>query len=188
MPLPQQSTLRPVWRALILLLPASLASLDVHAGDGGLARADVLGGKVSILLPQSFKPMSADHLARKYPNANRPSLVYTNEAMNINVALDHTVHAVTAAQLAAAYEQVAAGFRSTYPKATWFRSGLRDINGRRFFLMEVRTPAIDTEVRNIIVGTSLDDRLLMISFNATKALEKEWMPIGNRIIESIRVR
>jgi hypothetical protein len=188
MPLQQQSISRPIRRTLVLLLLGSLASLDVHAGDAGLVQADVLAGKVSILLPQSFKRMSADHVALKYPNANRPSLVYTNDAMNVNVAFDHSVHAVTAAQLAVAYEQLAAGFRSTYPAATWFRSGMRDINGRRFFVMEMRTPAIDTEVRNIIAGTSLDDRLLIVSFNATKTLEKDWMPIGNRIIESIRVR
>jgi hypothetical protein len=175
-------------RRMIWLLLGGCATLGAHAADRGLARTEVLGGRVSILLPSGFKLMSPDALARKYPNANRPSAAYTNEAMNVNVTLGHTAHRVTAAQLAPAFEQMVAGFRTTYPTATWFRSGMRDINGRRFFVMEIRTPAADTEVRNIMVGTSLDDRLLMITFNATKALEQEWMPVGNRIIESIRVR
>jgi hypothetical protein len=54
--------------------------------------------------------------------------------------------------------------------------------------MELRTPAIDTEIRNIMLGTSLEDRLLLISFNVTTELEGEWLPTANRIIESVRVK
>ena len=90
--------------------------------------------------------------------------------------------------LDAAHKSVNATFKNLYPSAQWFRSEVRPINGRQFFLMELRTPAIDTEVRNLIVGTSLDDRLLMITFNVTKALEADWMPIGNKIIESIAIK
>ena len=78
--------------------------------------------------------------------------------------------------------------KNLYPSAEWFRSEIRTINGRQFFLLDLRTPAIDTEVRNILLGTSLDDRFLLMSFNVTKELEKEWLPTGNKIVESITVK
>jgi hypothetical protein len=185
-------------KTLIALALAVLASSMGSLGDAVAATPApgvpapkatvVLEGKVSLLLPPGFKPLSTEVLNRKYPNANRPNLVYSNDATTVNVALEHTPHAVTAEQLATAHEQLAAGLKGAYPTATWFSSGMRQINGRPFFVMEVRTPAVDTEVRNLIVGTSVDNRLLMISFNTTRALETEWMPIGRQVIESIRVK
>jgi hypothetical protein len=167
---------------LVLALDAVRAQAPV------LETKSLLEGRVTLLIPRGFEPMSAELLVRKYPSANRPNLVYSNAATTINVALEHTVHRIQPAQLAAAHQSIRTTFSSAYPSAEWFRSEVRAINGRQFFLLDVRTPAVDTIVRNIIVGTSLDDRLLMVSFNVTKALEGEWLAAGNRIIESITVK
>lgn len=58
----------------------------------------------------------------------------------------------------------------------------------KFILFDFRTPAIDTEVRNIMLATSLQGRLLLISFNCTKELEGKWLPIGYQIVESIQLK
>jgi len=95
---------------------------------------------------------------------------------------------MAANQLAAAHASMEGSFKKLYPSAEWFRSEVRTINGREFFVMELRTPAIDSEIRNIMLGTSLEDRLLLISFNVTKELESGWLPMANRIIESVQVK
>ena len=175
------------WR-LAAVLAILLAGVHVYAQDATLERKVVLGGKVSILVPRDFLPMTQEMLNVKYPSSNRPSLVYTNPRASINIALDHKAMSLPADQLAAAHQSVTSAMKNLYPSAQWFRNEIRTINGRQFFLLDLRTPAIDTEVRNIMLGTSLDDRLLLISFNVTKALEKEWMPTGYKIVESIVVK
>ena len=174
-------------RRLLLVLIA-FSSAAITAQEPALQNTQLLGGKVSLLLPADFAPMTEEVMRRKYPSSYRPGLVYTNAATTVNVALEHTVHKVQAGTLAAVYEAMRTAMKNMHPSAVWFRNQIRTINGREFFLLELRTPAIDTPVRNIMVGTSLDDRLLMISFNCTAALEAEWMATGNRIIESITVK
>lgn len=178
-----------------LRISRAVAVLVIAFGPNGISaqqpvleRKALLGGKVSLLMPSDFTPMSEELMRRKYPSSYRPGLVYTNAATTINVALEHTVHVVAANQLASAFEAMRGAMKNMHPSAVWFRNEIRQINGREFFLMEMRTPAIDTEVRNIIVGTSLDDRLLMVTFNVTKSLEAQWLPTGNKIIESIAVK
>ena len=171
-----------------LSLSLGLALQAAGAQAPALHTRSVLGGRVTLLIPRGFEPMSTELLVRKYPSANRPNLVYSNSATTINVALEHTAHHLPATQLAAAHQSIRSTFQQMYPSAEWFRSEIRAINGRQFFLLDLRTPAADTAIRNILVGTSLDDRLLMISFNVTRALEPEWLPSGNRIIESIAVK
>jgi len=78
-------------------------------------------------------------------------------------------------------------FKRLYPSAVWFQSGLKTINGRAFFLLDLRTPALDTEIRNLMVGTSLQGRLLLITFNVTQQHEARWLPTAQKILASIKV-
>jgi hypothetical protein len=46
---------------------------------------------------------------------------------------------------------------------------------------------IDTEVYNMVWGTSVDDRVLMVTFTLPSGLEDKWIPIGNTILTSARI-
>ena len=46
---------------------------------------------------------------------------------------------------------------------------------------------IATEVRNMMVGTSVQGRLLLISFNVTKEHEAHWLTTAKKILYSIRI-
>ena len=147
----------------------------------------VLDDKVVLLLPATFALMGEEMLRLKYPSERRPTEVYTNPAGSVNVALNHTSNPVRPADLAAVHGAVEATFKKLYPSARWYDSKLVQIGGKRFFKLDLRTPAIDTEVRNLIVGTSFEGRLLLVTFNTVRALETDWVPIDARILNSIRI-
>jgi hypothetical protein len=152
-----------------------------------LAEKQLLDGKVTMLIPKEFEVMSEEMLKVKYPSERRPTLVYTNEPGSVNIALNHTQNKVLGSQLPQAHKSVETTFKNLYPSATWFRSELSTINDRDFFLLDLRTPGIDTPIRNIIVGTSCQGRLLLVTCNMTEKLEAEWLPVCNKAIQSIRV-
>lgn len=171
---------------LLVGLLAALAS--IHAsGETALVEQRFFENKVKILVPTDFTQMTEEVLRLKYPTDNRPTLALSNDEASITVNLNHTNSAVQPSQITEAHKQVDQAFHNLYPSAEWFRSEVTDINGKVFFILDLRTPAIDTEVRNIIVGTSLDNRLLIVSFNCTKEEEIMWVPTGQRIINSIVV-
>jgi hypothetical protein len=153
-----------------------------------LERRSLLGGRVSALVPVEFTQMSAEMIQKKYPSANRPNLVFTNAQTTVNVALEHTSHPLGVNDLPKAQESIRSTFKSSYPSAKWFRDEIKSINGRSFFVIDIRTPAVDTQVRNIMAGTSLDDRLFIASVNMTMALEAEWLSVANQIVESITIK
>ncbi len=176
-------------RVLLWLLCSSTLVFAVRAQPAadGLETRSLLGGAVEVLVPAGFDVMSDELLRFKYPSERRPTLVYTNAAGSVNLALHHTPTPLQPAQLAQVHAAMEAMFKQAYPSAVWFQSGLIEINGRAFFLIDFRTPALDTEVRNMLVGTALRGRLLLISFNATKGLEARWVPVGRQILASIRL-
>lgn len=146
-----------------------------------------INGKLSLLIPEEFTVMSEEMLSLKYPSSRRPTLVYTNEAGSVNVAINHTQDRMPPASIAAFHRQMDGTFRSLYPSAQWFDSRMTQINGRSWMLLHFRTPAIDTEVRNLMVGTSLDGRLLIVSANITRELEDQWLAPAEAIIQSVRI-
>jgi hypothetical protein len=175
------------WLGILVLFVSSVAP---HLSQPGLQLEEkhFLSNKLSVLMPKEFEIMGEEMLKLKYPSERRPTLVYTNKDGTVNVALNHTQNRVTLSQLPDLYKTMDAAFKNMYPSATWFRSELTEINGRNCFLLDLRTPAIDTKVRNLILGTSLEGRFLIVSVNATEQLEATWLPVANKIIQSVRIQ
>jgi hypothetical protein len=156
--------------------------------DGVNLRAlTVLDGKLSLLASGPFTIMGDEILRIKYPNERRPTLVYSNESGTINIAINHTQDRIPQNRLEAFHQQIDGAFRNRYPSATWFNSGIIEINNRNWLNLDLPTPAIDTEIRNMIVGTSLDGRILLVTVNVTRELEKEWLNPAVAIVQSLRI-
>lgn len=160
---------------------------ETTVGNIVLKPQEILGGKLSLLVPEEFSEMGEEMLRVKYPNERRPTLVYTDASGSINVAINHSNDPMSESEIGAFHQQMEGMFRNAYPSATWFDSGVIDIGGKSWLTLNLRTPAVDTEVRNILAGTSVDGRLLLVSFNVTKELESQWIEPAEAIIRSLRV-
>jgi hypothetical protein len=173
-------------RTVITVAVFLLISLPAIGGVT-LAERSLLGDRLTLLVPESFTRMGDEMLRRKYPSERRPTLVLTNREGSVNVAVNHTQDALQPSQIAEAHASLEQTFRRVYPSARWERSEVVSLGGRDFFVLDLRTPSMDTEVRNIMAGTSLDGRLLLIAFNCTREMETEWGAVGQRIVESARL-
>jgi hypothetical protein len=147
----------------------------------------LLGDCVTLEAPAEFSNMSNDMLTLKYPSGARPSHVLTNERGSVNIAVKRAQDPVAPGDLAAVLEVMEKTYRSQFPNARWNRKEMVQRDGKAYFIVDLWTPAVDTEIRNVILGTSSAGRLLMVSFNVTRELESEWFSVGEAVIESVRV-
>jgi hypothetical protein len=178
-----------LFRATPLLVLLSLPAFGAEAAkEIPLIERSILDGKASIAVPAAFSLMSDEMRRIKYPNENRPAIVYTDERGAVNVAVNLTALSVSPDQLEATHENVAANFRNLYPSAAWYESRLFEREGQRFFVIDLMTPAIDTEVRNMMLGTSCRGRLLVVSFNVMRELAPAWIETGRKILSSLKIR
>ena len=153
-----------------------------------LIQVDALNGKISILTPANFSAMAKDILEIKYPMSRRPTEVLSNETGGVTLAFNHTNNSMKPSQVAEAHASISKMFHNLYPSAKWIRDEVIQQNGSNFMVMELITPAIDTEIHNIMYGTSVDGRFLLAAFNTTIASSNEWLPIGKKIMASIKVK
>ena len=150
-----------------------------------LVKTYALDYRVSLEVPKSFGPMKQDILELKYPNNRRPTEVISNNEGTISISLVLTDVVVTLKQLKIAHDEMTKLMKTSYPKSEWFRNEYIRQSGAQFFVLELITPAIDTDIHNIMYGTSIGDRLVIISFNVTKSLADSWLETGREIMSSI---
>lgn len=161
---------------------------ETTVGGVLLKPVTVLNGTVSLLIPDGFQVMDEQTLMAKYPAANRPSLAYTSETGAVNIALNHTPTPLRASQLRSLHGQMDTAIRQQFPDAKWYFSGFTHINGREWMQLDFQSTAVDTNVRNIMVATAADGRMLLVSFNVTQELESQWLEPGRAAIQSISIR
>lgn len=162
--------------------PNNPASLKVV-----LETKSVFNGKVSLLIPKDFTVMSDAAREAKYPAAQRPALAFTNMAGTVNVAFSHTQTPMTAAQLPGAVSQLEGTSRKLVPASDWIRTETPTIAREKWFTFEFRSKAIDMTIRNLLAGTSLDNRLFLVTINVPEADEQFWMPVATTIVQSLRL-
>jgi hypothetical protein len=157
------------------------------SNDSFLTRKPVLRNKVELFLPTSFNLMDAESVSLKYPSKQSGDFeVYTNADGNINIAFEHLPDKATMNDLPKLRELFEQQFN--HPSIDFRKSEIKKINGRDFIVIEMVTPAADTEVYNLMFVTSSGGRLLMGTFNCTVDKLKEWQPLAERILGSVKVR
>jgi len=153
-----------------------------------LIEVKALDGKVSILVPEGFKAMSSEILNVKYPSSHRPTEVLSDTTGGVTLAFNYTANQVAPSQVKAAHKSMSKMFHNLYPSATWIRDEVIEQNGQAYMVMELITPAMDTQIHNIIYGTSVDNRFLLAAFNTTVEQSDKWLPLGKKIMSSLSVK
>jgi hypothetical protein len=143
-------------------------------------------GKIDVLIPDDFVVMEAAKVLVKYPSKQGAIFqVYTDKDATVNIAFEHTPNKTMLEDLPAikqVFEQ-----QLNQPGIDFRKSEIRKINGRDFIVLEMITPAADTRVYNQMFVTSFEGRLLISTFNCTIDKLKEWQPIAEQILSSIKV-
>jgi hypothetical protein len=171
---------------LASLLSAILLSWTFQTIE--LETKQILNDKVEILLPKNFGIMPDDMLQIKYPSANRPTVVYSDENGTVNIAFNHTTSRASQKEIEKYKDVFVSTFKSSYPTAVWGEKGVKEINGRKVGFLEVTTPAIDTKIYNLLFFTDLDGKLLICTFNCTSKKKSAWAESAKKIFNSLTIK
>lgn len=166
----------------IVLFAVVLAANHAMA-DESVAKQTLLNGRISMLVPTGFASLSDAAKREKYPGANAPANVLSNSDGSTNLAFDQKEVQFRPEDIV----HLEAALRSQFVGAKINSGGVRKLNGMDFLVFDVDTPAPDGTIRNIMAFTSLDNRLLAISYNCTVSRDKTCGELGHRIIDSIVV-
>jgi len=166
---------------------SGIPNAQAEIAQTALSRQSFLDGRVSLLVPRSFRRLSAADIRRKYPGRNRPPVVLADRSTQVNIAVNYSPFRMKAADLPRYVQQLRAAVRRRSKDAKVLVADTIRISGREFMRFHLETQSSGTRIDNYIVATVLAGRLLLVTFNSTIAKRAIWSAQRERIIRSIRV-
>jgi hypothetical protein len=164
-----------------LMVSGILLCIGVAQAAGPLQLRTLLDGKVAMSVPSGLGLMSDADKSERYPGRNAPAYVLTNEDWSVNIAFDHKQVPMKPAEVG----ELEGPMRQQLAGAKINSSGVRKINGADFLVIDADITRPDATIHNLMAITSLEGRMLVISYNCLLNLDVTCGAIGPRLIESI---
>lgn len=147
----------------------------------------LMDGAVEFSPPEEFIELSAEQIRMKYPNANRPQVVYATPDMGVSVAVTFSPTRVSPEQLPELKVAMEQTLPRLIPNLSWITREIVVNNQVSWVHFELTSSAIDTDIHNHMYMTSLAGRMLGFNFNSTTAAYKKHAEQLRNSFESIRL-
>jgi hypothetical protein len=147
----------------------------------------VLEGVVSLDIPQGFSRMSDEVAKQKYPMEKRAKSIFTNSEGNVDILVNYTQNKVPDNQEDLLRQALSNNMKKMHPTAKWHSNEIVEINGHKYALLELTTTAMDTDIHNVMLATTVNGRVLLISFNMAVELEDEWLDRAQKTVRTAKI-
>jgi hypothetical protein len=147
----------------------------------------LLENKVELSLTSDFVKMNEGEVEIIFPQSGRrPDVVFRNKEGSANISMHHTKKSSLLSELPNVLEELTLQYKGN-SRIEFIDSRIEKINGYEYVVLEFISPGENRTVYNVMLITSLDERVLMIAFTCAMPVIKEWKETGNRIIRTIKI-
>ena len=140
-------------------------------------------GNFSVKIPVDFELMSKEEISKLYPAGDGPTVVYMNDDGSVNIGFKLTDIKIKNNEVEK-YTEMFKGFYEDSNDGADIAVGFTENNGHNIGNIEFISSS--NNIYNHIVIFSVDDKLVVGTFNCRENALDEWKNIGNYIINSIK--
>lgn len=145
--------------------------------------ASLEGYKYRVLVPTSFKTLTAEEIAKDYGTSEAPELVYANEENTVNVAFSKPNNSLKNDEVKE-YLDAMKTILNTSMDVISAESVEKD--GHTVGVLKVVSELDDEKIYNEMAFFSYEDKLAIVTFNCRDKVRTEWEKVGNSIIDSLK--
>lgn len=164
----------------------ALSACDSSESPSEANRTTILDGKATIVLPEGYKKMPDEMLVKKYEKAQRPKEAWyvESEGGKVSLAFGMTANPMKESQLAEF-----AGMMKNQLGAFSPEVSAMTINGNKVQRLQLTTPDAGNPgglIYNVMQISSLDNKLLITTFNSTEDLKDKYSQAGVEALSSLK--
>jgi hypothetical protein len=147
---------------------------------------EIIDGKLYMTIPSDFELMPLELAKFKYPNENRPDIIFTNEEGSININFALTGDDLKNEEVEDAKNYLQEVMSKMNPSSKIISNSVIE-EETRIGYFDFISPAIDGEIYNLMFLFSLDGEFVLGTFNCMDFDMAGWLEIAGQMIRSIRV-
>lgn len=173
------------WTIACIINKASDDTVKVENGKGekvSLKYASPEGYNYRVLVPASFKELSAEENKNDYGTSDAPELVYADADDTVNIAFSAPNNSLTNDQIKEYLSAMKTILSTTMDvlETSTYETGDHTIG-----TIKLVSDFEDEEVYNQMAFFSYEGKLAIITFNCRAEARAEWEKVGDEIIKSI---
>lgn len=161
--------------------------LNLNGNTIEFHRESLFEDKVSIMIPNNFTVMDSELATIKYPSERRPEPVFSNESASITMGFNHTDSKVKAEEIEIFKTFLLQNLQRMQSSISVLEDGVKTVNEKTIAFFEFLSPALDSDIYNLMFCVELEGRVLLTNFNCLEADMEQWQPIAKGILESLRL-
>ncbi len=154
-----------------------------------LEKISLLDNKVTILAPKGFTKMTEEMLAVKYPaGANKPQWVLTDKDATVNLTYNYTSSKIDDNDIPGFTDEMLTVLKTNRKDIEFIDDGILLQDGKNIGYIKFISQAKDQKVFNFLFYISVDNRLLLFTFNCISKLRKKWEVSADEMAASLRLQ
>lgn len=151
------------------------------------ARRTILESRLSVLMPESFVIMPLELAEKKYPAIQRPDEIYTNNETTVNFCVSLKNDKAANEDIPGAKDIIQQAVMRMHAGSKVINSETIDVSGINIAYFDFCSAAIDTDIYNMMFFLSVDNRIVVGSFNCPWQNMDVWKPVIEQIFETVEV-
>ena len=149
-------------------------------------RRMLFGGKISIMLPESFVNLPSDLAKAKYMSEQRPQIIMTSLDTTVNIGLSYMDVKVEISQIKEIMNQSKSALKNTNPAIIFHDSKVEEDIDLPLAWFEFKSYGLDKSVYNLMFVARAHSKMLHGSFNCSYDNALEWREAARQMVYYIR--
>jgi hypothetical protein len=139
-----------------------------------------------VTLPSEFGLMDLDTAKLKYPNEDRPGVIYADGEGATTYNFSFRDEEMDDGETEEVRDAILAVMKRLNPSYGFMAVGVTRAEGTRIGFFDFVSPAVDSDVYNLLFIFSLRGRLVLGSFNCLHADMAAWTEVNEQVLKYIR--
>lgn len=161
-------------------------SVWIDGRDAVFHEREVIKKQLWMWMPDEFALMSQEMARLKYPNENRPEIIYTSEDSTVNITFSKKKEKLNPGEEEQVRDDIELLILRLYPSAGTIEKQTALAVQNRIAWFDFISPAIDMDVYNLMFFTSLKGTLLMGACNCLSGEQGHWKDVFLQMLASLR--
>lgn len=151
-----------------------------------LEEREILDGKVTMLLPVLFQPMTKELMETKYPDPDRPDWLVSNETGEAALGMSVAEGELEEGELEEIAEMMQNQMQRMYPASPIEKESVIGEGKERICWFSLDIPVIDDCCCHILFFREIKGGMLIGSFDCNKNEKKQWKDIWSHLLGTIK--
>lgn len=177
---------------IFLLILSSFAQKD----DSPKLARKAIARSITALLPEDFRPMTEQEIARKYFSYRKPLAMLTNQDQTVDFGFNVAATTWQYEDLVLLQKFYKATLQNMYTNIVMLQDGIKEINKQNYIVFEFVSEVVPDKNNPIqqtkktytyLLYTIVEDEVYIFNFTSPSHLRNYWSPIADQIMKSVKL-